>query len=332
MKESGNIIQQKKIFLTGMFCLFCFLFCGCSSVNLPGIKYHVQTEAPIEKQFLEPGRSEVCHFMFSADDFKLKKYHVWYPSELEKSQNKFPLIVMCNGTGYRATRFVSVFEHLASWGFVVIGTEEEWSGKGRGAILSLRFMLNQNKNVKSPFYGRIDLERIGIAGHSQGGAGAINAITKYPEGRLFKTLFTISGVRQEQAESWILRCSYNPGLLRLPVMMTATSNPYGWDEVNPERPHLAICPLESMQKNKAEILKNYETTIVIARVAHKRKYHADNLAMSTPYMTAWFSYWLKGEAEAGSFFLGSSPELKRNPCWQDVEIHEGKPDRSTDAS
>lgn len=321
--DKMRICINRNVLLSGIFILCCILFCGCSSVNLPEIKYHVKTEAPIEKQFLESGPYRVNYFSTSANDFKLKNYHVWYPSELENGQKKYPLIVICNGTGYRATRFASLFKHLASWGFTVIGTEEEWSGKGRGAILSLRFMLSLNKKKESIFYQKIDLEKIGIAGHSQGGAGAINAITKYPEGHMFKTLFSISGVRQEQADSWLLRCAYDPGLLRVPVMMTATSNPYGWDEVNPERPHLAICPLESMQKNKADILKNFETTIIIARVAHKRKYHADNLAMSTPYMTAWFSYWLKGEKQAGGFFLGSTPELKQNPCWQDVEIHEG---------
>ena len=315
MNEIKNMISV--ILLIG-----CFLFSGCSSEDLPEIKHHVKTEAAIEKYFLEPGTHCVRYFTESAHDIKLKNYHIWYPGELEHSQNKsYPVIVICNGTGYRATRFSSVFRHLASWGFVVIGTDEEWSGKGRGAILALRFLLKQNKTAESRFYRKLDPEKIGIAGHSQGGAGAINAITKYPEGRLFKTLFSISGVQQKQADSWILRCAYEPGLLRLPVMMTATSNPYGWDEINPERPHLAICPLESMQKNKAEILKNFNTTVVIARVAHKRKYHADNLAMSAPYMTAWFSYWLKGETSAGKFFLGAEPELKRNPCWQDVEIH-----------
>lgn len=300
------------------------LVAGCNTVNLPGIKYHVRTNAPIEKRFVETGSYPIKSFSTPANDFKLKEYKVWYPAEMETEKEKtYPLIVICNGTGYRATRFASIFEHLASWGFIVIGTEEEWSGKGRGAILSLRFMLEQNKLPQSVFYRKIDLEKIGIAGHSQGGAGAINAITKYPEGKLFKTLVSISGVRQEQADSWILRCPYTPGKLNIPVMMTATSNPYGWDEINPERPHLAICPLESMKRNMAEILKNCDTTVIIARVAHKRKYHADNIAMTAPYMTAWFSYWLKGEKSAGEFFLGKTPELANNPCWQDVEIHLG---------
>ena len=305
-----------------LFTMCCIFLTGCSTVNLPDIKYHVKTDAPIERKFLEKGIFSVKCFVTPANDYKLKEYRVWYPSELESAkEKKYPLVVICNGTGYRATRFSNVFSHLSSWGFIVVGTEEEWSGKGRGAILSLRLLLKLNKDPKSIFYQKVDLERIGIAGHSQGGAGAINAITRYPEGGLFKALMTISGVKQKQAASWILRCPYDPGKLNLPVMMTATSNPKGWDEVNPEREHLAICPLPSMQENRDAILKNFNTTVIIARVANKTKYHADNLAMSAPYMAAWFSYWLNGDKEAGKFFLGKNPELKNNPCWQDVEIH-----------
>ena len=299
-----------------------FVISGCGTVELPEIKAHVKTDAPIEKKFLEAGPENVRNYTESANDFKLKMFRVWYPERLETEKGKrFPLIVFCNGTGYRATRFSSVFRHLASWGFVVVGTDEEWSGKGRGAILSLRFLLEKNQNPERVFYQKINLDQIGIAGHSQGGAGAINAITRFKDGQYFKALFTISGAKQEQASHWVLRCPYDPGKLQIPVMMTATSNPYGWDEANPEREHLAICPLDSMQKNRDDILKNNKTTVVIARVANKKKYHADNLAMSAPYMTAWFNYWLKGDREAGKFFSGDEPELKQNLCWQDVEIH-----------
>ena len=65
----------------------------------------------------------------------------------------------------------------------------------------------------------------------------------------------------------------------------------------------------------------YQFTYSNDAVRQLKKYHADNLAMSAPYMTAWFNYWLKGDREAGKFFSGDEPELKQNLCWQDVEIH-----------
>ena len=138
------------------------LFCGCNSGNNPELKVHVKTKAPIECAFLEPGSHQPkCH-VEDANDFKLKEYRVWYPEELEKKkEKKYPLIIMCNGTGYRATRLEPLFRHLASWGFIVVGTEEEWSGKGRGTILSLRYILKHNQTPDSPFYDRIDMERIG---------------------------------------------------------------------------------------------------------------------------------------------------------------------------
>lgn len=297
-------------------------FCGCGTSILSEIKEYVQTSAPLESKYLETGPYAVKCIQRDAGDYKLKEFRIWYPAELEENRKKqYPAIVICNGTGYRATRFMTVFRHLASWGFVVIGTEEKWTGKGRGAILCLKFLLNENQTPDSPFYRKIDPDRLGIAGHSQGGAGAINAVTKYPEGKYFKALFTISGINQTLAESWLMRCPYDPGRLKIPIMMTATSNPYGWDEDHPERKDLGICTLASLKENRDAILKQNDTTVIIARVANKKKYHAENLAMSTPYMTAWFVYWLQGDASAGRFFLGNDPELSKNPCWQDVEIH-----------
>lgn len=38
------------------------------------------------------------------------------------------------------------------------------------------------------------------------------------------------------------------------------------------------------------------------------------------YVAAWFLYWLRGDAEAGSAFWGEAPELAVNPNWQDVQI------------
>ena len=53
-------------------------------------------------------------------------------------------------------------------------------------------MLNLNQDSKSIFYNKIDIERVGLSGHSQGGAGVINAITKFPESSYFKCAYAAS--------------------------------------------------------------------------------------------------------------------------------------------
>ena len=111
-----------------------------------------------------------------------KKYEIWYPSEMINSDQKYPVVVFANGTGVKASKYKVLFEHLASWGFICIGTEDEYSWNGFSAEMSIRILLKLNENetvagYDNVLYQKIDTDHIGIAGHSQGGAGVINAIT-----------------------------------------------------------------------------------------------------------------------------------------------------------
>lgn len=50
--------------------------------------------------------------------------------------------------------------------------------------------------------------------------------------------------------------------------------------------------------------------------------HGDMLRYADGYMTAWFMYYLKGYADAGTAFFGENAELPNNPNWQDVRVNE----------
>lgn len=89
-------------------------------------------------------------------------------SEMETSGRKYPLVIMVNGSGTPASRYEAVFDHLASLGFIVAGNEDSSSGTGQSAASTLDFILGLDVDVNSLFYGKIDTQNIGIAGHSQG--------------------------------------------------------------------------------------------------------------------------------------------------------------------
>lgn len=59
---------------------------------------------------------------------------------------------------------------------------------------------------------------------------------------------------------------------------------------------------------------------VMAR--EKNMEHGDMLRYADGYMTAWFMYYLKGYADAGTAFFGENAELPNNPNWQDVRVNE----------
>lgn len=51
-------------------------------------------------------------------------FTAWYPADLPQSDAQYPVVVMVNGTGVYASKYPAVFEHLASWGFIVVGNED----------------------------------------------------------------------------------------------------------------------------------------------------------------------------------------------------------------
>ncbi len=81
----------------------------------------VKTGGEIEKKYLQMGQYEVSYMENNAMQ-SYKKYEIWYPSEIRNNDKKYPVVVFANGTGVKASKYKALFEHLASWGFICIGT------------------------------------------------------------------------------------------------------------------------------------------------------------------------------------------------------------------
>lgn len=270
----------------------------------------LSTAAPLEDAYTRRGDYTVLTGEFPSDDKKIGGYKVWYPNQLTDAERVWPLIVIANASGCSARRYEPYFDRLASWGFVVVGNQDEHTGTGYSPSTSLDLMLSQNADPDSLFYGKIDLDNIGIVGYSQGGAGAINAIISYENGRYYKTLFTGSATHQVLADA--LGWTYDPAKLAIPWFMTAGTGPADAGEGE----NYGIAPLPSLQENVAALPEGVPS--VIARAVDAD--HEDMLERSDGYLTAWMLYWLQNDQEAGAVFFGNDPELLKNPLWKDVEI------------
>ena len=163
LKVIGIIILSVVVLIAGL--LF-FLSIKPAAPN----NYIVKTETggELEAKYLSLGQYKTSHLSVSADE-PMKKYTIYYPSELKNSVIQYPAVIMVNGTGVPATKYKTILNHLASWGFVVIGNEDPSSGNGNSTDQTLMYLLSENENSESIFYHKIDTENIGLEGHSQGG-------------------------------------------------------------------------------------------------------------------------------------------------------------------
>ncbi|MGN1389959.1 MAG: hypothetical protein ACI4WR_09935, partial [Bulleidia sp.] len=84
---------------------------------------------PIEAKYLQNGSHAVSYADFDAAD-PIRKYEIYYPDDLESSDETYPLIVYCNGSGVNGSRMKALFRHWASWGFVVIDGEDPMTATG----------------------------------------------------------------------------------------------------------------------------------------------------------------------------------------------------------
>lgn len=268
------------------------------------------TDAPLENKYIRRGSFSVSAVEFPSDDRKIGGYKVWYPDQMTEADHIWPLIVVANASGCSAHRYEPYFDRLASWGFVVVGNQDEHTGTGYSPSTSLDLILAQNTDPDSLFCGKIDLDNIGIAGYSQGGAGAINAVVSYENGCYYKTLFTGSAAHRalSEAMSW----TYDPINVTIPWFMTAGTQ--ASDAGEGDNP--GIAPLFSLLENAAALPTGVPS--VIARAVDAD--HGDMLERSDGYLTAWMLYWLQNNQEAGLVFFGDDPELLKNPLWQDVKI------------
>ncbi len=279
----------------------------------------VETTQAIEAKYTQFGAYDVSYTEFDAANDTYKKYEIWYPSEMKESSSTYPLVIMANGTGITASKYKSVFKHLASWGFIVVGNEDENSRTGASTATTLDFMLDLNKDSQSDFYGKIDVDNIGVGGHSQGGVGAINAVTNQSNGNYYKALYTASTTSGffARKEALGIDWSYDVSKVNIPYFMVAGTGAFdaGTAEDITATEGQGIAPLWSISENYAAI-PNTVTKVMARRVNTD---HGDMLTHADGYMTAWFMWLLQGDKEAAKAFIGDNAEIMSNSLYQDQQ-------------
>lgn len=262
----------------------------------------------LELKYSKKGSYEVSHIDYKSENDSIKNIRIYYPSELKNNYTKYPLIMVVNGSQTPAKVYLPFFERLASWGFIVVGNDDPQAGNGDTASETLDFVLNESE-IKN----KIDTDNMGITGYSQGGAGAITAVTRHENGKMYKAMFTGSAAYPSLAK--MMRWEYNPKDINIPYFMTAstgTSDDQGVDDI--DNNFAGVSPLKALVQVYDSI--DNDTLKIRARVTNAE--HEDMIFRTDGYMTAWFLYNLKNDENTGRTLIGDNAEILNNSNWQDV--------------
>ncbi len=315
-------IMKKVMKIVGMIILVIaavvavFVLKGVIVAKKPSVKENYYTDfstsAPLEQKYSQLGGYAVSSLDDPSENEAIKKVRFWYPSEPAGDDKKYPVIVVVNASGTPAFKYEPWFKRLASWGFIVVGNEDPQAGTGETTSIMLDYLLELPQEHK--LNGRLDADNIGIVGFSQGGAGALAAVTMYDNGTAYKTIFTGSAAYPFLAGN--MGWKYDVSKIKIPYFMAAgteATDDKGVADITKE--YGGVAPLVSL-------VENYETIgddVLKVRARATGAEHEDMLARSDGYMTAWMLWQLCGDEEAAAVFVGEEAEILHNSNWQDVE-------------
>ena len=279
--------------------LVAFTTASCQNTEKAGFyKGSVDTSMPIESKYKEKGSEEVAKTEYDSDDATIGKIVVVYPHSLLKSDGALPLVNIGNASNTTAYDLIEAMEHLASWGFFVIGNMDKQTGTGASMSHTLDAFLTLVAQQDNQFYGRIDTTKIAIAGYSQGAFGAVMAATAYPNSCMYKAVYLCSCPQKQIGINFKWGTS-DFSKIGAPLLMVAGTG--DWDSK-------IISPEEAFQANFKETADDFP--VLAARHAYKD--HEEMGGEGDPYMTAWFCHYLKGDSTAGKAFVGDDAEILKN--------------------
>ncbi len=269
-----------------------------------------QSNEELETKYSKLGNYEVSYEEHESENSSIKKIRIWYPKELENNNQEYPMIIVVNASGVPAFRYEPFFKKLASWGFIVVGNEDGQTGTGETTSITLDYMLNISNDSK--LYNKIDKNNIGIIGYSQGGAGAIRAVTEFENGKNYKTIFTGSAAYPLLANN--MGWNYDTSKIKISYFMTAGTGKSDDSGKDSSKEFGGVAPLSSLIENYDKITDN----VFKIRARSVGTEHEDMLVQTDSYMTAWMLYQLQNDKEASKIFVGDDAEILHNKKWQDI--------------
>ena len=105
----------------------------------------------------------------------LSTHTLFIPKKLGDGGVKHPILVWMNGATGSTSFYQNLLDHFASHGFFVVADKMSGSHHDPEIVeqaAAIEWVLKEAANADSPYFGKIDPERLGIGGHSLGSVGS----------------------------------------------------------------------------------------------------------------------------------------------------------------
>lgn len=213
---------------------------------------------------------------------------VYYPARLAVLNEKYPVVVWANGTGCATETYDALLTKIADSGYIVVADSSVMTANGSAQRDSIDYIIGESKDSDSVFYGKVDVAKIGAAGHSQGGRSSVNAAQK--DSRI-KCIVSIAGASSaEEANGLNAPSLFLTGTADMVVLSSQWCKP-SYDAAAGRAVY-------------ASLKKGVHTTCMT------------NPDKISEYVTSWFDAYLKNDASAKAKFENGG-QLSKDTAWQD---------------
>jgi hypothetical protein len=253
------------------------------------------------------------HKALMAADRTLATHTIFRPNDLGAlGKTRLPIIAWGNGACANAPwEHVNFLSEVASHGFLVVaigpmpaeGQRRAEGGPTPASMMkdAIDWAVAQNSDSTSPYFGKLDVTKIAVAGMSCGG---LQALANAPDPRVVTTMVCNSGILP------------NPGAGRGGMPQLTKSH---LEKLHTPVIYILGGPSDIAHNNGMDDFRRISHVPAFAAnldVGHGGTYSRLHGGEFATVATAWFKWQLKGDAEAARMFTGETPGLEKMTGWR----------------
>lgn len=290
--------------------LYVFLIVAALAISAPGFSQQSSSSQPTSRVVEDGGTGPYSAIMLT--ESKLSTHTVFRPKDLSAfgRKTKLPIIAWGNGACANSPwEHINFLSEVSSHGFLVVAIGpmpaegEKGSGRSTSSQLTdaIDWAIAQNSDKQSPYYNKLDVQKIAVSGMSCGGLQTLE-------------------VSSDPRVSTIVVC--NSGIFNTPG--NGISNMPNLTKSNLKKIHTPTLYLLGGEKDisYANGMDDYEqinhVPVFVANmdVGHGGTYMQPHGGEFAKVATAWYKWQLKGDKEAGKLFSGEPAGLAKNSNWR----------------